>query len=143
MRITRRHTTPSQRSQRQTVMAQYCFVVVTDALPGREQEFNTWYDQQHLADVLRIPGFVAAQRFKLAQPDSSLPGRYLALYELETQDPQAALAELTRRCRTQSMILSEAMDMSKVSAILFAAVGPRRTRATAADVNSPNPCIAL
>jgi hypothetical protein len=108
-------------------MAQYCFIVVTDAIPGREEEFNAWYDQVHLADVLRVPGFVAAQRFKLAQPDGSLPGRYLALYEIETEDPQAALEELTRRSGTQSMMISEAMDMSKVSATLFAALGPRRT----------------
>jgi hypothetical protein len=109
-------------------MAQYCFVVVTDALPGREEEFNAWYDQPHLADVLRVPGFVAAQRFKLlTQAQGSQPGRYLALYEIETEDPEAALAELTRRSGTEQMIISEAMDMSKVSAALFAAIGPRRT----------------
>jgi hypothetical protein len=109
-------------------MAQYCFVVITDALPGREEEFNAWYDQQHLADVLRVPGFVAAQRFKLAQPENSLPGRYLALYEIETEDPEAALAELTKRSGTEQMIMTEAMDLSKVSATLFAAAGARRTR---------------
>lgn len=108
-------------------MAQYCFVVISDALPEREEEFNAWYDQQHLADVLRVPGFVAAQRFKLAQPESSLPGRYLALYEIETEDPQGALAELMKRSGTQQMIMSEAMDMTKVSAMLFAALGARRT----------------
>jgi hypothetical protein len=108
-------------------MAQYFFVVITNAIAGKEQEFNTWYDQQHLADVLRIPGFVAARRFELAEPQSDLPGRYLALYELETDDPQAALAELKRRAGTEQMVVSEALDASKVSTTLFAALGPRRT----------------
>ena len=108
-------------------MAQYFFVVITNAIAGQEQEFNTWYDQRHLADVLRIPGFVASRRFELAQPQSDLPGRYLALYELETDDPQAALAELTRRAGTEQMVISEALDASKASATLFAALGPRRT----------------
>jgi hypothetical protein len=108
-------------------MAQYFFVVITNAVPGKEQEFNTWYDQQHLADVLRIPGFVAARRFELAQPQSDLPGRYLALYELETDDPQAALAELTRRAGTEQMVMSEALDASNASVTLFAALGARRT----------------
>jgi len=108
-------------------MAEYCFVVITDAVPGREDEFNAWYDGQHLADVLRIPGFVAARRFKLAQPQNNLPGRYLALYEIETDDPQAALAELTRRAGTESMVMTETLDTSKVSATLFAALGARRT----------------
>jgi hypothetical protein len=108
-------------------MAQYCFMIITNAVPGKEQEFNTWYDQQHIADVLRVPGFVAARRFELAQPESDLPGRYLALYEIETDDPQAALAELTRRAGTEQMVMSEALDRSRVSATLFAALGPRRT----------------
>jgi hypothetical protein len=108
-------------------VAQYCFVVISDALPEREEEFNAWYDQVHLADVLRVPGFVAAQRFKLVQPESNLSGRYLALYEIETEDPQAALTELMKRSGTQQMIMSEAMNMTKVSAMLFCALGTRRT----------------
>jgi hypothetical protein len=108
-------------------MAQYCFVVITDAVPGKEEEFNAWYDRQHLPDVLRIPGFVAGRRFKLAQPQSNLPGRYLALYEIETDDPEGALAELTRRAGTERMVLTETLDLSKVSATLFAALGARRT----------------
>jgi len=108
-------------------MAHYCFVVFTDAVAGREAELNTWYDQQHLADVLRVPGFVAARRFKLAQPESNLPGRYLALYEIEADDPQAALAELTNRSGTAQMVMTEALDLGKTSATLFAALGARRT----------------
>jgi hypothetical protein len=108
-------------------MAQYFFVVFTDAVPGKEAEFNAWYDAQHLADVLRVPGFVAAQRFKLAQPQSDLPARYLALYEIETDDPQAALADLTSRSGTAQMVMSETLDLSKVSTSLFAALGARRT----------------
>ena len=112
-------------------MAHYCYIIIVNAVPGREKEFNTWYDQQHLADVLRVPGFVAARRFELAQPQSDLPGgRYLALYELETDDPQAALAELTRRAGTEQMVMSEALDASKVSATLFAALGARQTAST-------------
>jgi hypothetical protein len=108
-------------------MAQYSFVVISDAVPGREEEYNAWYNEQHLKDVLKVPGFVAARRFKLAQDESKLPGRYLALYEIETDDAQAALADLVSRAGTPDMVMSEAMDMSKVSATLFAAIGDKQT----------------
>jgi hypothetical protein len=94
-------------------------------MPGREAEYNDWYDNQHLGDVLKVPGFVAAQRFKLARPQSDLPGPYLALYEIEASDPQATLALLTRLGGTQEMVLSEALDLGSVSTTLFAALTER------------------
>ena len=66
-------------------MSRYVFVVLTNASGGRDDEFNEWYNNQHIPDVLKIPGFVAAQRFNIAgaQMDGATsPWRYLALYEL-------------------------------------------------------------
>jgi hypothetical protein len=31
-------------------------------MPGREDEFNLWYDPTHLPDVLKLPGFVSARQ---------------------------------------------------------------------------------
>lgn len=63
--------------------------------PDRELEFNRWYSHTHLPDLSRARGFVAARRFENALP---APGaaRYLAVYELEADSPERALAELTR-----------------------------------------------
>jgi hypothetical protein len=63
------------------------FVVMSNAVPGQEDEFNSWYSNRHLADLLAIPGVRAAQRFQLALPGPSgaVPDfRYLALYEADT-----------------------------------------------------------
>ena len=38
-------------------------LVLSDATPGDDDAYNAWYDQVHLADVLSIPGLVAARRF--------------------------------------------------------------------------------
>ena len=67
--------------------------------PAREEEFNRWYDEVHLPDILTIPHVVAAQRFRLARdasrsasPRAAEDGpRYLALYELDTDDPDTIL----------------------------------------------------
>jgi hypothetical protein len=64
-----------------------------------DEEFCEWYDA-HLPEILSIPGFVSAQRFRLEPvvTDSVEPVsyRYLALYEIEG-DPETLLAEMEKR----------------------------------------------
>ncbi len=47
-------------------MGTYKLLVLTNAVEGRDDEFNQWYDHQHIPDALDVPGYVAAQRFRLA-----------------------------------------------------------------------------
>ena len=49
------------------------FVILSNPVAGREDEFNEWYTKQHLDDVLKVPGFVAAQRFTAQDPENKLP----------------------------------------------------------------------
>ena len=59
-------------------MAKYIFLVMTNPTsPEQEAEYNRWYGNEHYRDVLGVPGFVAAQRFRLApvQYDQSGPDR--------------------------------------------------------------------
>ncbi len=111
-------------------MSRHVFVVLTNASGGRDEEFNRWYDGQHIPDVLQIPGFVAAQRFRLgpAQMEgSNSPWRYLALYELETDDVAGALRELGARVGTPAMVMSETLDMKTVGAYVFSPITERVT----------------
>jgi hypothetical protein len=60
-----------------------------------DEEFNRWYDA-HLLEILAVPGFRAARRFRLegvVNPDVSPAFRYLVVYELDG-DPEAAMAAL-------------------------------------------------
>ena len=70
-------------------MAKQLLVVLSNCVEGQDDEFNDWYTNQHLADVLKVEGFVAAQRFRLS--DTQLEGakmayRYFAIYEVESDD---------------------------------------------------------
>lgn len=103
-------------------MASHCFVVFTNPVAGREEEFNDWYSNTHLRDVVAVPGFVSARRFKVADPTSTLPGQYLTLYQMETDDPQQALSDLNSRVGTPAMMISEALDGARASATLFTAI---------------------
>jgi hypothetical protein len=76
----------------------------------REAEYNDWYQNVHLGDVVAIPGIKSAQRFRLAinlQEGEVSP--YIALYDIETDDIEAVMKELTARAGTARMILSDAM----------------------------------
>ena len=76
--------------------------VFTDIPDAEEAEFNRWYDGEHMAERVGIPGFVAAQRYRAvaAQP------KYLALYETTglpvflSDAYQRALANQTAWSRT-------------------------------------------
>ena len=63
---------------------------VSDAV---EDDFNQWYDDVHVKEVLAIPGVKSARRFKLADAqvmpgDEAMGRRYLAVYEVEVDDWQ-------------------------------------------------------
>ena len=50
--------------------------------PEREDEFNDWYNLEHIPFFNKLPGVIAARRFK------AITGRpkYVALYHVETAD---------------------------------------------------------
>ena len=102
-------------------MARYLFVVNSNPAEGREQEYNDWYSNRHLADLLALPGVVATRRFVLNDVQlSAAPQlfKYLALYEIETDDLQDFIGQLLSRSGTESMPISTALSRT-TSAILW------------------------
>jgi hypothetical protein len=64
------------------------FMVFSNPIDSKEDVYLKWYEGQHIHDLLRIPGFVAAQFFKLsdAQYGPTQSQRYLMIWEIETDD---------------------------------------------------------
>jgi hypothetical protein len=88
-------------------------LALSNPVPGREDEYNRWYDQEHLLHGVLTPGMLAGQRFRRAAgPWPSGRHDYLALYELD--DPTRALAALARARGTDAMPISPAIDMTTV-----------------------------
>ena len=46
-------------------MGKYNLIALTNPIDGLDDEFNDWYTNEHLDDVLKLPGVMAAQRFCL------------------------------------------------------------------------------
>ena len=53
-------------------------LVLMHAPPAFEEEFNAWYDTEHLPERLAVPGFESARRFVCLAGHP----RYLAMYDL-------------------------------------------------------------
>jgi len=79
-------------------MARAIVLVFTNcADPAREQEFNEWYDNTHVPDILETPGFVGATRYELVGDPGPGQGKYLAIYQVETDDFPSTMAGLQQR----------------------------------------------
>jgi hypothetical protein len=100
---------------------------MTNAVEGQDDEFNTWYNEVHLPDVVRVEGFVAAQRFRLTETDpaQSFGHRYLSLYELETDDLARSRKALSAVAGTDAMVISPALDRGAASAAYFEPITER------------------
>jgi hypothetical protein len=92
-------------------MARYQLIVTSAAKPGREDEYTEWCRNQHLPDVLRVPGMLSARRYKLAGEG---PGRFVTIFEMETDQPFAVVEEMTRRNGTPDMPSGDAYDPASV-----------------------------
>jgi hypothetical protein len=57
-----------------------------DVPSGRDEEFNDWYNLEHLRDVVRLPGFVLARRYRV----DDAPLKYLAWYETTDETIESA-----------------------------------------------------
>ena len=96
----------------------------------RDDAYNDWYTNVHLPDVLAVPGYVRAARYKAFPGDRSFEQEYLALYELEIEDLDALQAvsdEHMRRIEADEMHRSppETIDRDNVRSMYFAETGPR------------------
>ena len=58
------------------------FLVYADIDPTFEEEFNAWYNTEHLPDLLSLPGFLDAARYVAYKGGP----KYLAAYELASAD---------------------------------------------------------
>ena len=90
----------------------HLFVVLTAPVEGLEDEFNAWYTDQHLRDVMNLADYRSAQRFSFVGGDEPLRP-YLALYDTDTVDVPATQRRLIDVVATPAMPFSPAIDREK------------------------------
>jgi hypothetical protein len=71
---------PPTKNWRNTAMAKGLLFASFDFSPAYEDEFNDWYDLEHIPERLRVPGFLNAERWIAADN----PKIAVATYDLDT-----------------------------------------------------------
>lgn len=62
-------------------IAEVILVVSATIDPSVEEEWNRWYNEEHLPEIVDCPGFRSGQRY--VAHNASGGRRYVAIYELE------------------------------------------------------------
>jgi hypothetical protein len=109
-------------------MAIHRLIVFSNPTPGQDDEYNDWYNNIHLAEVVEIPGFVAAQRFELS--GDQLDGfptsehRYLSIYEFD-RPPGEPLETLRQQLESGEIGLPGSIDVDSIRPWAFSSISER------------------
>lgn len=103
-------------------MARFHYAVLSKAVPGREEEFVRWYQEQHMPDVVKMPGVVGGKvirldfqrTYDLDAPDYTL----LTVYELEGDEPGPIIEMLKAASGSDAMPMTD--SLTKVGMIQVA-----------------------
>ena len=79
------------------------FVIPANFVAGMEEEYHDWYNNVHMPEVSRVPGFVAMRRGRLAQtqiaPTSFCPGSDIVMCAHQTDDLLFSVKDFSARAR--------------------------------------------
>jgi hypothetical protein len=125
----------------------YSMLVFANPIPGRETEFNDWYTNTHMGDLVQLQGWMGAQRFRIVtnvQPRLSAAGYghgYLIIWDLEDTDANLALARMTAAISGGKSRLGAAFNYTPGAGAngTFEAMGPRITRPDGKGPTLPDP----
>lgn len=97
-------------------------VVCSNPVAGKEVEYNDWYTNVHLKEVLQVKGLKAAQRFILtkAQMSESQAHKYMAIYEIENDDIEGTVQRLAAAAAKFSM--KPVIDMENATISIFQSI---------------------
>lgn len=112
------------------LMKKYIWIVMTNPVEGQEQEYHDWYDRIHLADILKCPGVVSAQRFAVTtrqRMPPPYPYQYMARFEIKTDDLDAFIRLINERTGSSEMPISPALGASRLG-LFFEAITEERRR---------------
>ena len=102
-------------------MEKYIIEVKSNPTEGNEDAYNQWYSDTHLTEVLQVPGFISAQRFKVDADQAPEPPKYkyLAIYEVEADEPMDVLHVLAQATAEGKIVTSDTLDLTDISTIIY------------------------
>jgi len=125
----------------------YVMLVFANPIPGREAEFNDWYSNTHMGDLVQLQGWMGAQRFRIVtnvQPRPTMAGYahgYLIIWDLEETEANAALSRMTAAISGGKSRLGAGFNYTPGAGAngTFEVMGPRITRPDGKGPVLPDP----
>ena len=102
-------------------------LILTEPTAGNEDEFNDYYENLHLKEVLDTTDLQTAQRFRLTgEAGEACPLPYLAVYETDADSAEDVIDNLnsTRAQRQQS----DALNKRTGRVWVFEEIGPKQMK---------------
>jgi hypothetical protein len=101
-------------------------LVMSDPVEGREVQYNTWYEDVHLPQLLALDGIKSARRLRRARTLGERDAyAYLAIYEIETEDIDSVLENLVNTATAGQFSMSDAIDSENTYAAVYEDLGPQ------------------
>lgn len=101
-------------------MRRFKMLVFSEPFEGRDREFDEWYTGRHLDDICALPGFTTAQRFKLHSVSMGATlNKYLAIYDVETDDPDWVIENMFAAKDTPAMPIDPAFNLDATTVMLY------------------------
>ncbi|MFN3233671.1 MAG: hypothetical protein ACE363_16145 [Alphaproteobacteria bacterium] len=93
-------------------MEKHLVIIKSNAVAGREADYEAWYNNIHLGEVLQVPGFLTGQQYRTPpSPDGSPPSHsHTAVFEVESDDITATLTQLGEEFASGRMTATDALD---------------------------------
>ncbi|HEY8524915.1 MAG TPA: hypothetical protein VIL48_08140 [Acidimicrobiales bacterium] len=74
--------------------------------PEKADDFQAWYAETHIPDVLKVEGFLSARLFRPTED-----GPFVAVYEVERDDLSTAVTALGEAFARGEMVMSDLLQM--------------------------------
>ncbi len=102
-------------------MPKFKLVALTTPVPGKEAEFQDWYQNTHIPEVLSVhPGMQQAQRYSLvAKMLGESSYQHMAIYELECDNPLGFLEALKSAGARGELTRSDSSNRATTYAAIF------------------------
>ena len=100
-------------------------VVLAKAKAGQVDALAKWYDEQHMNDLLAVPGLVTAERHKIIpikRPEGAPEWDFMLIYELEGQDPMVVLKNMA----VAQVAISDLLESTSTLSVVGLSQGLRK-----------------
>jgi len=99
-------------------------VAFSNPVDGKEDEYNEWYANVHLKEVVQVKGFKSAQRLRLAdaQMMEGQAHKYLVIYEMENEDVAGTVANLQAAIGGGQLHMKPVIDEAGLTMSIFQSI---------------------